>query len=154
MAIIKQTYRKPALSPWRDFGAEFNRLSRLFDDAGFPAAGSGMWTPAVNITETKEELLLTAEVPGMTEENIGVEIENNVLSISGEKTDVHTDGDEERRYHLWERNYGAFRRAFTLPTSVKVDDVTANFENGILTIRLPKVPEAKGRRIEIARSSS
>lgn len=152
MAIMKHTYREPALSPWRNFGVEFNRLSRLFDDVGLPADGSGMWAPAVNITETKEELLLTAEVPGMTEENITVEIENNVLSISGEKSDVRTEGDEDRRYHLWERNYGAFRRAFTLPTSVKVDDVTASFENGILTIRLPKVPEAKGRRIEIARS--
>ena len=152
MAIMKHTYRKPALSPWRDFGAEFNRLSRLFDDGPFVAAGSGMWTPAVNVTETKEELLLTAEVPGLTEENINVEIENNVLSISGEKADVRTEGDEDRRYHVWERSYGAFRRAFTLPTSVKVDDVTASFENGVLTVRLPKVPEAKGRRIEIGRN--
>ena len=84
--------------------------------------------------------------------NVSVEIENNVLTISGEKVEERTEGEEERRYHVWERSYGSFRRSFTLPRSVKADDITARFENGILTVHLPKVSEAKGRRIEIAKS--
>jgi HSP20 family protein len=151
MAIIKHTPRRPAFSPWRDLEQEFGRLSRFFDDSSFGGTGSGMWAPPVNVTETKDELVLTAELPGMSEEDVQVELENNVLSISGEKSEVRTEGDEERRYHVWERSYGSFRRAFTLPQTVSADDVTASFENGILTVKLPKAAEAKGRKIQISK---
>lgn len=150
MAIIKHAHRRPAFSPWRDLEHEFSRLSRFLDDATFAGTSSGMWSPPVNVTETKDEMVLTAELPGMTEEDVQVELENNVLSISGEKSEVRTEGDEERRYHVWERSYGSFRRAFTLPQTVSAEDVTARFENGILTVKLPKAAEAKGRKIQIS----
>lgn len=152
MAIIKHGYRTPTPSPWRDFNADINRLSRLFDESPFFTSGESMWSPPVSISETNEDIILTAEVPGLTEDDIGVELENNVLTISGEKTEERTEEEgSDRRYHLWERSYGSFRRSFTLPTTVESENVEASFENGVLRVRLPKATESKGRRIEISK---
>jgi HSP20 family protein len=128
-----------------------NRLARLFDNAGASAYNGTVWAPRVNVAETADELVLTTELPGMTQEQVSIELEQNVLTISGEKSEERTEGDEEMTYHLWERAYGSFRRSFTLPRPVNGDEVTARFENGVLEIRLPKAPEAKGRKIEIAK---
>jgi HSP20 family protein len=86
----------------------------------------------------------------MREEDVNVDIENNILTIRGEKREAHEEGAEEQRYHVWERRYGNFQRAFTLPSSVQADAIHAEFDAGILTVRMPKAPEAKGRTIEIA----
>ena len=83
--------------------------------------------------------------------NIGdveIEVENNVLSLRGEKKELKEEGDE-KRYHLWERCYGSFERSFTLPRTVKTDEITAEFKDGILHVNMPKAPEAKSRRISI-----
>ena len=149
MAITKYTLRNPIYAPWRDLEEVSNRLSRFFDEPG--AATGQAWAPSVNVSETKDELLLTAELPGLAEEDVTLELENNVLTISGEKIEQRTEGDEERRYHVWERRYGSFMRSFTLPRTVVSDEITASFHNGILTVRLPKAPEAKGRKIEISK---
>jgi HSP20 family protein len=153
MAITRYQYRPTTYSPWRDLEEVSNRLSRLFSDSPFagPADG-GIWTPPMSVSETSDELILSAELPGMDESNVTVELENNVLTVSGEKTEERTEGEEERRYHLWERSYGAFKRSFTLPRTVSSDEAKATFENGVLTVRLPKVEEAKGRRIQIGKA--
>ncbi len=152
MAIIRYPFRNPTYSLWRDFDAVSNRLSRLFDEAPSTRGDRGSWSPTVSVSETKEELILTAELPGLAEEEIHVELENDVLTISGEKTEERTEDDEERRYHLWERSYGSFRRSFTLPRAVSGGEVNAVFDNGVLTVRLPKAAEAKGRTIEISKN--
>lgn len=151
MAITRYSFRNP--SPWRELEDVSSRLARFFDDAQLRSQGDagGAWMPAVNVTETKDGLQLTAELPGLSQDNVSIEIENNVLSISGEKTEERTEGDEERRYHVWERSYGSFQRSFTLPRTVKADEITARFENGVLKIDLPKMAEAKGRKIEISK---
>lgn len=152
MAIIRSTLRNPGVAPWRELEDVSSRLARFFDEGPFLKVENGSaWMPAVNVSETKDSLVLTAELPGMTENDIAVEIENNVLTLTGEKTEERTEGDEERRYHVWERSYGSFRRSFTLPRTVKADEITARFENGVLRIDLPKLAEAKGRKIEISR---
>lgn len=156
MAIMRYSPRLGFASPWRDLEEVSNRLARLFDESAqtpTPANG-GNWLPAVNVEETKDEMILSAELPGMTREDISIDIENNVLTISGEKTEERTEGDEERRYHLWERRYGTFQRSFTLPRTVKADEIRAAFDNGILRVRMPKVAEAKGRKIEVEATSS
>lgn len=150
MAVTRYSFRNP--STWRELEEVSNRLARVFDDPAAALTGSrdnGAWMPAVNVTETKDELMLTAELPGMNEENVSVDLENNVLTISGEKSETRTEGDEDFRYHVWERRFGSFQRSFTLPRSVKGDEIRATFDNGILTIHMPKVPEAKGRKITI-----
>ncbi len=153
MAITKYTLRTPSLSTWRNLDAASNRFARFFDDAPRPAeVNGGGWAPAVNVEETKDALLLTVELPGLTDADISIELENNVLTISGEKVEQKTEGDDDRRYHVWERQYGSFKRGFTLPRTVKGDDIRAHFENGVLMITLPKVPEAQGRKIEIGKA--
>lgn len=145
MAIV----RYPA---WRDLDVMTNRLARMFDDVAAQRANGTAWSPAVSVAETSDALVFTAELPGLTDKDVTIELENDVLSISGEKTEERTEGDEERNYHLWERNYGSFRRSFALPRTVVGAEATARFDKGILEIRLPKAPEAKGRRIEISKS--
>lgn len=153
MAIIRYPFRKPSYSSWREFDEPFNRLARMFDESSLPAGAASIWSPAVGISETNDQMVLTAELPGMSESDIHVELENNVLSISGEKTEEREEeAAEERQYHVWERSHGAFRRSFTLPRTVNGDEVTASFTDGVLTVTLPKVAEAKGRKIEVAKN--
>ena len=153
MAIMRYQQRQPNYSPWRDLEEVSNRLSRMFGDTPFAGpANGGIWTPPMSVSETSDEVILSAELPGMDESNVTVELENNVLTISGEKTEERTEGEEERRYHVWERNYGAFKRSFSLPRTVSGDDAKATFDNGVLTVRLAKVEEAKGRRIQIGKA--
>jgi len=144
MAIV----RYPA---WRDLDVMTNRLARMFDDVAGPRVTGMAWSPAVSVAETADALVFTAELPGLTDKDVSIELENDVLSISGEKTEERTEGDEERSYHLWERSYGSFRRSFALPRTVVGAEATARFDKGVLEIRLPKAPEAKGRKIEISK---
>ncbi len=148
MAITRYTGR--SLSPWQELDTLTNRLSQLFDE-GVPAGrGDGnAWLPAVNVEESPAELTLTAELPGMKRDDVEIELENNVLTIRGEKSHEHKEGSEERRYHLWERSYGSFQRSFTLPRTVDPQRISAEFENGVLTVTMPKAAEARGRKIEI-----
>lgn len=153
MAIAR--YRTP-ISPWQEFDEMTNRLQRIFGDRNaadrfFTDTGdASAWLPAVNVEETRDEVVLTAEMPGMRRDDVNIELENNVLTLSGRKEQVREDtGDEERRYHLWERRWGSFQRSFTLPRSVDAEGISATFQDGVLTVRMPKVPEAKGRKIEI-----
>lgn len=149
MAITRYTLRRPALPAWRDLDVT-SPFAGLFDDGQSRlGANGGMWTPAVSVEEGTDGLLLTAELPGLTEDDISIELENHVLTLSGEKTEVRTEGEETPRYHLVERRYGSFRRSFTLPRTVNADEIRAHFEHGVLTVSLPKAAEAKGRKIEI-----
>jgi HSP20 family protein len=109
------------------------------------------WVPAVEVSETADDLIITAELPGMTEKNIQVDFEDDLLTIRGEKQEERKEGDGDKRYHLYERTYGAFRRSFTLPRIVNAEKITAEFKNGVLVITLPKTAQAKakGRHIPI-----
>jgi HSP20 family protein len=118
------------------------------DDADAP-----LWTPAVNVEETDDELVLSADLPGLTVDEVNLEIENNVLSISGERRLSEESEMEERRYHLFERRFGPFNRTFTLPRTVDAERISARFDSGVLYVHLPKVQQAKGRKIAISATS-
>ncbi len=148
MALVRYT-PKPTFASWPDLDLFSNRLSRVFGNAWDATEPTGAWIPAVNVEEAADELLLTAELPGMREEDINVNIENNILTIRGEKREAREEADEGLKYHVWERRYGSFHRSFTLPRSVQADEIRADFESGVLTVRLPKAPEAKSRPIAI-----
>lgn len=152
MALTRNTPRRGrSLSPWRELEEMSDRLSRFFDES-WPATGArngGTWYPAVNVEETSDQLVLTAELPGMSEDDIELELENNILTISGEKRAEREEGGEDRRFHLWERSYGSFQRSFTLPRTVEADGIEARFKDGVLFVHMPKQEEAKGRRIAI-----
>ena len=108
---------------------------------------SRRFLPAVDIRETGDLLTLAAELPGLNREDVHITLENNVLTISGERK-FEKDAKKEN-YHRIERSYGTFSRSFTLPANVKTDKVEAIFKDGVLMISLPKVDEAKPRKIEI-----
>jgi HSP20 family protein len=128
-----------------DFALLNNRLSTLFADGGHETHAGG-WAPAVNLQETAEGLIMTVEVPGMSREEIEVQMENEILIVCGDKRET---ASEEGRYHLRERAFGAFRRGFRMPRWVEGDRISAELANGVLTIRLPKAPTAQPRRVEI-----
>ncbi len=147
MAIMRYRTRSWP-SPWQELEEMQNRLSRAFGESSPLARDGHDWLPAVNVEETKEELVLTAELPGMNQEDVEIELENNVLTVRGSKEQTREES-EDRRYHLWERRWGSFQRSFTLPRTVSPERIAATFENGVLTIHMPKVAEARSRRIEI-----
>ncbi len=128
-------------------------MRSFFNDPMFAASTSrvGAWIPAVEVSETNEAVLLTAELPGIEEKNLKISIENNVLSIEGEKEQEITDAPPTKAYYINERYYGAFQRSFALPRTVDVEHVKAVFDKGVLTITLPKLPESKGRKIEVTK---
>ena len=146
MAITRFTYR----NPWQELDQLTSRLGHLVNDP----TPNGTWVPAVNVEESGDELLLTAELPGMSRDQIDIEVENNRLTIRGEKAVERNEGEEGAKYHVWERRYGSFARSFTLPRTVRADEIAADYEQGVLTIRMPKAPEAKSRKIEIGQGAA
>jgi HSP20 family protein len=110
-------------------------IDRLFDDT-FARDGYN-WSPAVDIKETNTDLLVDLELPGLKPEDVEITADNGMLTIRGEKRGERKEG-EENRYHLVERTYGSFMRSFTLPHGVDEDQIQAEFDNGILSIRIPK----------------
>lgn len=143
--------------PFRDLRTlqeEVNRLfstnlTRAFGDEGI---GRGAWSPSVDIYENKDQIVLEAELPGMKQEDFDLSIENNVITLRGERHFEKTD--ESDNYHRVERSYGAFTRSFTLPQTVSGEGATAEYSNGVLRVTLPKREEAKPRRIEITANAS
>jgi HSP20 family protein len=126
-------------------------LDRLFDRfwegnvPQFPAIDD--WRPALDVSETKDAVLVKAEVPGMDAKDIELSLHGDVLTLKGEKNQEQEEKDEH--YYRMERTYGAFARAVRLPASVDGSRVTATFKNGLLTVTLPKAPAAKGTTIPI-----
>jgi HSP20 family protein len=151
MALVTRRPQFPVWEPFADLEMFPGIMRRMFEGVEpLPALKDRMgWIPTVDIAETDEELVLTAELPGMTTKDIKVRVENGVLTLQGEKKEEKTQADDKRRYHMFERFYGNFTRAFALPRAVVPEKVTAAFEHGILTIRLPKMPEAKGHLVEV-----
>ena len=142
--------RVPSLESWSPFTTMPARFRTLFGeplaDMFTPSVG---WMPSVEVTEKGEEILVSCELPGMEKEDVEIVLQNNVLTIRGEKKEERKEETESKRYLVYERNYGAFARSFTLPTNVAADKVTAAFEKGVLMIHLPKTAEAKDRLIPI-----
>ena len=138
--------------PFRDLATMQEEMNRLFDQMfnRLPEGkelGEGIWSPCVDISETKDNLVITAEVPGMKKDDIRISINDNILTLRGEKKQEKKV--DEENYHRIERSYGAFHRSFTLPTAIKQDQVKASYKDGILRINLPKAEEAKPKEIAI-----
>src|SRR3954471_21495886 len=144
MAIVK-------VDPIREFAAMQDRMNRLFGNVYLRDEDTGVhgsWVPAVDIFETdNHDLIVRAELPGMTRENIEVSVENSTLVLKGEKK---LDSEvKEENYRRIERAYGMFHRSFTLPNTVDASRISAEFKNGVLTVKLPFREEAKPRTITV-----
>ena len=136
--------------PFRELRSLQDEVNRVFN-AGFNRGDNemmrGAWSPSVDIYENKDSIVLEAELPGMKPEDVNISIENNVLTVHGERK--FEKKDEKDNFHRVERSYGSFTRSFTLPPTVSSENVDAVFENGILRLTMAKREEAKPRRIEI-----
>jgi HSP20 family protein len=142
------------LVPWRPFGElgsfrkEMDRFwDRFFGDKPFGSALAEGWFPSVDISETKDKLIIKAELPGLEAKDVNVTISGNVLTIKGEKKKEEEQKDEQ--YYSCERYRGSFQRSFQLPVNVKGNKVEAEFDKGVLNITLPKTEEAKKKNIDI-----
>ena len=130
------------------FRREMDRLFERFLEPVWPEMPTmGEWEPKVDITEDKDAITVKAELPGVEEKDISVSIQDGMLMIKGEKTSETEEKD--KRYHRVERTYGAFSRAMRLPAAVDGGKATAEFKNGVVTVKLPKAPEAKGTSIPV-----
>jgi HSP20 family protein len=134
-------------------------MSRMLDDSSSPWALQGenggaitsAWLPPCDIAEDRDTLRVTLEVPGVRAEDVKVHLENNVLTIRGEKKQVVDEKNE--RHHRFERSYGVFERSFTLPSTVDADRIQARVEHGVLQLEIPKVEKARPREIPVAASA-
>ena len=139
--------------PLREFSTLQNEMNRLFNtvfDTPLPGnAGSTMrrWMPAMDLVETDDHFVLRADLPGLGEDDVKIEFEDGTLTVSGERKAEHESKNEG--YYRVERAFGAFSRSLTLPQGIDPEAVTANFDRGVLEVRIPKPEERKPRRIEI-----
>jgi HSP20 family protein len=138
----------PVLGGTPIFGLR-REIDRLFEDAfGGGSESRALWAPPVDISETDGELEIDLELPGIKPENVDLNVENGVLTVTGEKREERKEG-EEGRQHVVERRYGRFVRTIQLPTGVDEEQISANFDNGVLSIRVPKAALPQPRRIQI-----
>lgn len=128
------------MNPWRDLRAWQERLERL------SSHHTDSWTPAIDVFETADRYVVSAELPGLSREQINLEMASSRLTIQGERVERTADGV---RYHQVERGHGAFSRTFEFADAIDAGAVTAEFADGVLTITLPKVPPAPGRKIDV-----
>jgi HSP20 family protein len=145
MAVIRWT-------PFQDLAAVQDRMNRLFNEFhnrhDDDVMTRGAWVPPVDIFENgNKELVIKAELPAMTREEIDVTVENQTLTIRGEKKFNQAIKDEQ--YHRVERTYGSFSRSFSLPSTVDVTKVSADYKDGVLTVTLPLREEAKPKQIKV-----
>jgi HSP20 family protein len=128
---------------------DMNRLFNTFFDTPAPGNGGGArrWIPAMDLVETDDQFVLKADLPGLTDADVHIDLEGDVLTISGERKSEHEDKREG--YVRVERSFGAFRRSLTLPEGVEPEAVTARFESGVLEVRIPKPEQRKPRRVAI-----
>jgi HSP20 family protein len=143
--------------PFRDLRSLQEEVNRLFSTNltrgfGEEGIGRGAWNPSVDIYENKDQIVLEAELPGMNRDDFELTVENNVITLRGERQ--FEKKDETDNYHRVERSYGSFTRSFTLPHTVSTEGATADYQNGVLRVALPKREETKARRIEIGGESA
>ena len=152
MAIVRFRPFSQAVDSFRDFGDMQAEVNRLFDNfLGRPAQQPGgmerVWAPAVDMYETKDALMVAAELPGLNEKDIHLSITGDVLSVRGERQ--WNQEVKQESYYRGERWYGKFERSLPLPMPVQADKVTAKYRDGVLTITLPKVEEIRPKEIKI-----
>ena len=140
--------------PFRDLVSIQDEVNRLYNDffGGFPSMfdtelSRSEWTPSVDISETKDEIVVKTEVPGMNKDDIKITLQDNVLTLRGERKQEKEE--KETNFHRMERCYGSFTRSFNLPTVVQADKIKATYKDGILNVTLPKAEEVKPKQIPI-----
>ena len=135
---------------------EMNRLFNTFFDQPAPTGRSGgagrRWMPAMDLVETADQYVLRADLPGLSDDDVNIQLEDNVLTISGDRKTEHES--QQEGYYRLERAFGSFARSLTLPDGVDPDGVQARFDRGVLEIRIPKPEQKKPRQVQITLGQS
>jgi len=149
MALTRWNPTRDLERAWSDFDRLFNRLTSgdWFSDPDMDVSDTGTWRPAIDLTEHENEYVVTAEVPGMEEDDVHISLKDNVLTLKGEKKFEQEEEGENRYYR--ERRYGNFQRMIRMDAEIDSDNVQAEYENGILTITLPKTKETMAKEIPV-----
>jgi HSP20 family protein len=151
MALVRFRPLGNAVDPFSDVSDIQSEVNRLFDSFfGRPSQVGGLervWAPAVDMYETKDELVIAAELPGLNEKDIHLSISGDVLTLRGERT--WNQEVKQENYYRGERWFGKFERSVPLPMPVQADKVRASYRDGVLTVKLPKVEEIKAKEIKI-----
>jgi HSP20 family protein len=127
-------------------------IDRLFEDAFGRGDGQSSWNPPVDVRESDNEMRLELELPGISPDQVEVTAENGVLTVRGEKRSERKEGEDNDRFHMVERSYGSFTRSFQLPQGLDESKIEADFDNGVLSIHVPKTALPQPRKIEIGAS--
>jgi HSP20 family protein len=139
------------LAPFRDFERMRRDMDRLwesfFERGTLRGEEAGEWLPSLDVAETKNEIVVKAEVPGLEPKDIDISLSDGLLTIKGEKKQEREE--KEENYHLVERSYGSFTRSIRLPKEVQSDKINASYKNGVLKVVLPKSEEAKKKEVKI-----
>jgi len=139
------------LTPFRDFERMRREMDRIWDTFFERGISRGEeeegWLPSLDVAETKNEIVVKAEVPGMDPKDIDISLSDGLLTIKGEKKQEREE--KEENYHLVERSYGSFARSIRLPKEIQSDKINASYKNGVLKVVLPKSEEAKKKEIKI-----
>ena len=139
--------------PFRDLMSIQSELNRLFgrtyagSESGTTGGVTGAWVPPLDIYETPEKFVVHVELPGIDPDGVDVSVEDSVLTVRGQR-DFYSDVDEDS-FHRVERRYGAFARSITLPQTADAERIEANFDRGVLIVEVPKVEQAKPRKIQV-----
>jgi HSP20 family protein len=137
--------------PFREFTTLQDRMNRLFQDSFSPgrdeALSTSSFAPAVDVYEDEHKITLKIEVPGIDEKDIDIRVENNVLTVTGERK--FEKEEKEENYRRVERHYGSFTRSFTLPNTVDAENIHADYDRGVLKVQLAKKAEAKPKQIKV-----
>lgn len=128
---------------WADWNRLFDEFAPVNTESDTPTA----WTPRVDLSETETEFRIAVDLPGLNKDDVAINFEGDMLTISGERRDESTS--ENVNYYRTERFYGRFSRSFTFPKAVEIDGIGASFTDGVLTVTVPKAAESKPRRIAI-----
>jgi HSP20 family protein len=154
-AMFPYRERAPLARPdFSSFSALSREMSRLLEEFSRSLGGVGALTtaglsPSIDVTEADKEIEITAELPGLERQDVEISLEDNVLTIRGEKKmPAHTD-DKNKNYHMTERSYGIFYRAFQLPVGIDPASVEATISNGVLKIKIPKPAHTDAKKIEV-----
>ncbi len=151
MAELKPWRPLRELVPFRDFERVRREMDRLWDSffevPKRRPEEAAEWLPSLDVAETKNEIVVKAEIPGMEPKDIDISFSDGMLTIKGEKKQEKEE--KEQNYHLVERSYGVFTRSIRLPADVQTDKIKASYKNGILAVTLPKSEEAKKKEVKI-----
>ena len=138
-------------SPFQEFGRMEDEMERVFGRLfrGWPwrAAEATGWAPAVDMTERDDEIVLRADLPGLEQKDIEVNVHDGMITVKGERKEEREA--KEKGYHYSERSFGAFVRTLPLPSGIDADKVRATFKNGVLEVHVPRTRESKGKKIEV-----